>query len=184
MHPKYPILILPGLSSSGPNHWQTLWEQAHPQYRRVEQQDWFDPNPANWVANIERSIQACTEPPILVAHSLATIAICHWAQISLLKIRGAMLVAPADVESPNPHYDLLVAFRPIPLSPLPFPSLLIASTNDPYAKFERVQQFAQAWGSELQCIGAHGHINSDSGLGTWPQGQQILAEWISRQNSF
>jgi len=175
-----PILILPGLSSSGPEHWQTLWQQSHPEYTRVEQQDWFDPDPANWVRNIEIAVKACSEPPVLVAHSLATIAISYWAQSSHLRIRGAFLVAPADVESPNPHSELLTAFCPIPLKPLPFPSLVVASTNDPYASLERVQLFARSWGSSIQVVGAQGHINTASGLGEWAPGYKLFAQWLTQ----
>jgi predicted alpha/beta hydrolase family esterase len=178
--PNTPILILPGLSSSGPDHWQTLWERKHPEYVRVEQQDWFDPSPSNWVRNIESSVATCSEPPILVAHSLATIAVTYWAQSTLLPIRGAFLVAPADVESPNPHSELLKAFCPVPLKKMPFPSLIVASTNDPYASLERVKQFAQCWGSQILVVGALGHINTASGLGEWAPGHKILIDWVAQ----
>ena len=61
---------------------------------------------------------------------------------------------------------------------LPFPSTLVASTDDPYCTFERATQFADAWGSRLVNIGARGHINADSALGDWPAGQALLQELI------
>lgn len=179
------ILILPGLSSSGPTHWQSLWEAEHPEYRRVEQQDWFDPNPENWVRNIDMMVQQCHTPPVLVAHSLATIAISYWVRSKApswakgCPIRGAFLVAPADVESESPHRELLQAFCPVPLEPLPFKSIVIASSNDPYGSLERVTQFAKAWGSELVIAGALGHINANSNIGNWPQGQALFTDWLA-----
>lgn len=38
------VLILPGYLSSGPAHWQSLWEHENPGYRRVEQRDWDFPS--------------------------------------------------------------------------------------------------------------------------------------------
>jgi predicted alpha/beta hydrolase family esterase len=176
---KSQILILPGLSSSGPEHWQTHWEQENPDYIRVEQADWFDPDPKNWVATIERFVRQCDTPPILVAHSLATIAIVHWTQHTSCKVRGAFLVAPADVESPSPHTELLTAFIPIPRKELPFPSIIVASTNDPYCSLERVTQLARSWGSQMVIAGALGHINTQSNLGTWLQGKHIFHDWMA-----
>lgn len=174
------VLVLPGLSSSGPTHWQTLWEQDNPGWRRVEQQDWFDPDPMNWVRSIERYVSACSEPPVLVAHSLATVALAHWARLYNSKVRGAFLVAPADVESPNPHSHLLQAFCPIPRERLPFPCMVVASSNDPYGSLPRITQLAQDWGAELVVAGALGHINAASGMGAWEQGQELLRCFVAR----
>lgn len=154
-----------------------MWERQHPDYIRVEQKDWFDPDPQNWVTQIESYVIRCETAPILVAHSLATIAIAHWSLISKTPIRGAFLVAPADVETPGPHAELLKAFAPIPNKILPFPSIVIASTNDPYCTIERVTELAKSWGSQMVIAGALGHINSASGLGSWPQGHHIFTDW-------
>jgi len=35
----FSILILPGLNGSGPDHWHTHWEQAFPDFTRVQQAD-------------------------------------------------------------------------------------------------------------------------------------------------
>lgn len=174
-----PVLVLPGLSSSGPDHWQTLWESENPQFSRVEQQDWFDPDPGNWVRQIDASIALCKSPPVLIAHSLATIALAHWASKHSRPVYAAFLVAPADVESPSPHSELLQAFCPIPRGRLPFPSLVVASTNDPYGSLDRIRGLSSDWGSELVVAGALGHINANSGIGSWPEGQRIFRDWLS-----
>ena len=54
----------------------------------------------------------------------------------------------------------------------------MASHDDPYCSFARAQSFAAAWGSTLVDAGAAGHINADSGLGDWPQGQALLNKLI------
>jgi predicted alpha/beta hydrolase family esterase len=45
-----PLLILPGIRSSGPEHWQSLWGAKHPQFRRVQQRDWDHPERSEWVS--------------------------------------------------------------------------------------------------------------------------------------
>lgn len=65
-----------------------------------------------------------------------------------------------------------------PRRPLPFPSLVVASSDDPYAGIDFARSCARDWGSRLAEVGAHGHINSDSGLGDWPEGRALLAALI------
>jgi len=37
---NFSVLIHPGLNGSGPDHWHTHWEQAFPDFVRVQQADW------------------------------------------------------------------------------------------------------------------------------------------------
>lgn len=37
------ILIVPGYGNSGPEHWQSRWQQRIPSARRVEQKEWAKP---------------------------------------------------------------------------------------------------------------------------------------------
>ena len=62
----------------------------------------------------------------------------------------------------------------MPLQPLPFPSIVVASRDDRYVTMARAREFATAWGSELVDLGDAGHINSASGLGGWPAGYGLL----------
>ncbi|MEY2902606.1 MAG: hypothetical protein RLY89_1712 [Bacteroidota bacterium] len=167
-------LILPGLGNSGPAHWQTYFEQSAPNFKRVEQTEWDAPNCANWIDTIDRAVLAY-EPSnvVLIGHSLACCTIAHWANSYQRKIKGALLVAPSDIE--NPVYTFpSTGFAPIPLQTIPFKTLVVASDNDPWVSLERAQLFAKAWGSSLINIGAAGHINADSGYGKWEQGLQYL----------
>jgi hypothetical protein len=174
------VLVLAGLWNSGPQHWQTLWEHKHPGWQRVPHRDWFNPDRHEWVSELDGAIAAAEGgPPILVAHSLGCVMVAHWAASdSPLKVVGAFLVAPSDVEAPSYPADAS-SFKPMPLAKLPFPSIVVASSDDPYVSIERARQFAQAWGSRFVEIGAAGHINGDSGHGEWPEGEQLLADFCT-----
>ena len=40
------VLVIPGWNGSGAGHWQTLWEQKYPGFRRVVQHNWTRPSRA------------------------------------------------------------------------------------------------------------------------------------------
>lgn len=169
------VLIVPGLGSSGPAHWQTLWQELHG-YQRVEQRDWEAPVRAEWLAALDQVLRARGKPSVLVAHSLGCALVAHYAQqpSAAALVRAALLVAPADVDDPARTPECTRCFAPLPLRRLPFESLVVASANDPFCDPARARQFAEAWGADLEDIGDAGHINADSGLGAWPAGHRFL----------
>jgi uncharacterized protein len=169
------VLIIPGLGNSGPQHWQTLWEASQPDYRRVQQNDWEHPRCSDWTRNIDAAISSAESPVVLVAHSMGCIATVHWALSGGANrpVAAAFLVAPPDVEADTIPVGS-TGFAPCPLSRLPFKSLVVASTNDPFATLERAKLFAASWGSELIILESAGHINAASGYGPWPQGAKRL----------
>ena len=174
------VLTVAGLWNSGPLHWQTHWEAKYPSWHRVIQRDWETPRCAEWVETLTQAIAKCPRPPVLAAHSLGCALVAHWAALSTPKaIAGAFLVAPSDVEAPS-YPAGTSGFIPMPLTTLPFPTLVVASTNDPYVSPERVRAFASAWGSELISIGDAGHINGDAGYGPWPAGERLFLEFCNR----
>ena len=65
---------------------------------------------------------------------------------------------------------------PTPRTPLPFPSIVAASTNDPLGRFDRVSELAAGWGSRLADIGAVGHLNPAAGFGEWPRALDFIRE--------
>jgi predicted alpha/beta hydrolase family esterase len=168
------VLTVPGWTGSGPRHWQSLWERADPRrFRRVEQADWENPRLDDWVRTLDNVIARASGPVVLVAHSLGCIAVAHWAALHARPVAGALLVAPADVEradTPEP----IRPFAPVPLRPLPFRSILVASTDDEFVTMERAEHFARCWASELVSIGAAGHVHTAAGFGTWPRGERLL----------
>jgi uncharacterized protein len=171
-----PVLILPGYADSGPDHWQSHWERDDPACRRVVQDDWLEPQLDDWLATLDHYVDECAELPVLVAHSLACSLVARWAALPRPLAKGALLVAPADVDSPLRTPDEVRSFSPIALTRLPFPSIVVASRDDPFVSVERASQFAEAWGGRLVILEGAGHINADAGFGPWPEGRRLLAE--------
>ncbi len=164
------ILIVPGWRDSGPGHWQSLWAEQLPGAVRVSQDDWITPSRAAWVASIARTVLAQSEPVVVVAHSLGCIATVHLPPEAAGRISGALLVAPADPERRNALAD----FAPVPYQPLPYRSVLVASSNDPFCPVRLAGAYARAWGSEFVRMQNAGHINVESGFGQWPLGLALL----------
>jgi uncharacterized protein len=174
-------LIVPGLNNSGPDHWQSLWEARRDDCRRVDLGCWSEPDRRIWTERFDAGLAMTDGPVVLVAHSLGCLTIVWWAlgasHEGLARIRGALLVAPPDVDAADAH-PLLRRFAPAPVAPLPFPSILVASRNDRYATFDRLEALARGWGSRFVDAGHVGHINALSDLGDWPDGELLLEEMI------
>ncbi|MCG3782868.1 RBBP9/YdeN family alpha/beta hydrolase [Delftia acidovorans] len=164
------IIIVPGWRNSGPDHWQSLWAQQLPHAERVEQDDWLVPHRDPWVAALEQLVLSRPEPVVLAAHSLGCITAAHLGPEASARVRGALLVAPADPE----RRAQLADFAPVPYAPLPYRSVLVASSNDPYCPIRRAGAYARAWGSEFVRLQNAGHINVESGFGDWPLGLALL----------
>jgi predicted alpha/beta hydrolase family esterase len=175
------VLMIPGYGGSGPEHWQSLWEQTHPEYRRVMQRDWFQPDRDEWVAALDAAIAQAPHPVVLVAHSLGCLVVAHWAVRHQRPIRGALLVAPPDADDPDFAVDA-GGFAPVPLKPLPFASIVVASADDPYISLERADHFVSAWDSMYVPLETGGHINAAAGFGPWPLGEKLLALLCSEEH--
>lgn len=173
------FIHLPGIGNSGELHWHTRWENADPTIRRFAPMSWDEPNRTDWIAALERAVSASYTPPVLVAHSLACLLVAHWHQVSTLPIKAAFLVAVPDTASPV-FPSQAASFANAPCDRFRFPSLIVASTDDPYGSLPYVQKRANQWGSELKVIGAAGHINGESRLGDWPEGLAVLREFARR----
>jgi predicted alpha/beta hydrolase family esterase len=176
---RTPVLIVPGWGNSGPAHWQTLWQANEPDWERVMQRDWERPNAVDWLAAIDERVSECAAKPVLVGHSLGSIAIVKWAAIRKGKAAGAFLVAPVDVEASRCLPELR-PFAPIPGRSIPFPVHVVASHDDPYMTLARAAEFARRWGATFTDIGSAGHINTDSGHGAWPEGRALLEGLLAR----
>jgi predicted alpha/beta hydrolase family esterase len=164
------FIIVPGWRDSGPGHWQSLWAERLDDAVRVQQDDWITPSRQAWVASIARTILLQTEPVVIVAHSLGCIATTHLPADAAARIQGALLVAPADPE----RRSILSDFAPVPARKLPYRSVIVASSNDPYCPVRLAGAYARAWGSEFVRIQNGGHINIESGHGEWPLGAALL----------
>jgi predicted alpha/beta hydrolase family esterase len=168
------VLTLPGWQGSGPAHWQTLWQERYGD-RRVEQHDWLHPRRGDWMARLEDVLLGEPAPVWLAAHSLGCHLVTAWAAHSAhtARVRGALLVAPPDVERADMP-AALHGWRPIVSHRLPFPATVVASSDDSYCSLERAASMAQNWGARWAPLGPYGHVNAESGLGAWPEGRALL----------
>ena len=184
------ILIVPGLRDHVEQHWQTLLAKELPCSVTVPP---LEENKLSCQARldaIDQALQGIEGPVLIVAHSAGCMMVAHWAQrqnnAHLGQILGAVLAAPADVETQMPAgyptKDMLAAngWAPIPRQPLPFPSVLAASSNDPLTALERARRFAQDWGSELVELGPVGHLNPASGHGPWPMAAKLIHDLLAQ----
>lgn len=180
------VLIVPGLDGSGPDHWQTFWERRLARCERVQMGDWAYPDRSKWIRRLDQEIRIAVAPVLIAAHSLGSVTVAWWAKErwslgNQQRIIGALLVAPPDVERADAP-ERIGSFSPLPREPLPFPSLLVASRNDPYMSFETSSRIAAMWGSSLIDAGAIGHINAASGIGEWIDGVRLLASLVPDQD--
>ncbi len=176
------VLTLPGWMGSGPEHWQTSWERNYGCVR-VEQSDWDHPTRTQWMAALDAQLSALDDEVVFVAHSLGCALVAHWASAMadaperLGQVRGALLVAPPDVERASAP-EAIRGFAPIPLHPLQIPAIVVVSTSDPFCGFMRSGLLATHWGAHFVNIGNAGHINAESGLGDWAEGWALLQRWL------
>jgi predicted alpha/beta hydrolase family esterase len=176
------VLIVPGLRDRVPKHWQTLLAARMPRAVMVEPMGRENVDLGCRLDAIEVAANAIRGPLILVGHSAGCIAITHWAGRTNRPVAGALLAAPADLETPMPAgYPTMDAlgkggWLPVPRQPLPFPSIVGASLDDPLARFGRISGLSTAWGSRLVNLGNVGHLNPASGYGDWPRADELIAE--------
>lgn len=173
------ILLVPGLNDSGPDHWQTHWQRQLGDCARVDLGTWDDPNRNAWVNKLNLAIHRAGRPVILVAHSLGCHAVAWWNEYERPTadgpVQGALLVAPPEVEDKAVD-GRMARFAPVMRTAFPFPSIVAASRDDPYIRFERARRLARIWKSRFVDAGWLGHINGESDVRDWPFGQFLLRQ--------
>jgi uncharacterized protein len=169
--------IVPGLGNSGEEHWQTYFETKGDNFIRINQQEWDMPNCEDWIKTIDAAlVNVDLSTVVLIGHSLGCTTIAHWAKHYGKIIKGALLVAPSDVDALGYNFPT-IGFSPIPSEKILFKTIVVASTNDEWVSLERAQYFANNWGSECINIGEAGHINTAAGFGKWEKGLTLLAKF-------
>ena len=168
------IIIVPGWRDSGPGHWQSLWADSLPGAQRVVQDDWVSPNRQAWVGALAQLILQVPGPVVVVAHSLGCMTVAHLPPVASARIQGALLVAPADPK----RRGVLADFAPVPYQRLPYESILVASSNDPFCPVRTAGAYARAWGSQFVRLQDAGHINVEAGFGPWPLGLALLQSLV------
>lgn len=173
--------ILPGLNGSGEGHWQSFWERENATARTIVQDDWTCPRLTVWQERLDQALEA-SDGVWIVAHSLGCILAANLAdRPAARKVRGALLVAPCDLERVEELHPCIVNFGEMPTGALPFPSMIVASRNDPYMSVDTARRCANLWGSQFADMGNAGHINILSGHGRWPLGYQLLNSVKARE---
>ncbi|MEV8596157.1 alpha/beta hydrolase [Streptomyces sp. NPDC052012] len=180
------VVIVPGLRDHVENHWQTLLaarlSEAGRTIRTVPPVTQNQLSRGARVAALAKVVSEITGPVVLVAHSAGVITTVHWSQETEAQVQGALLVTPPDFESPLPEgyptAEVLAenGWTPVPRSPLPYPSIVAASSNDPLAALDRVADLARDWSGRLVELGEVGHLNPASGHGPWPEAEELLRE--------
>ncbi|MFC3627042.1 RBBP9/YdeN family alpha/beta hydrolase [Vogesella amnigena] len=173
----FDYIIQPGWNNSLPEHWQSHWQQLLGA-RRVGNHEWHAPQLADWLQGLDAALGAASKPVIVIAHSLGCATVAHYAARHGRQLAGALLVAPADVERASAPAQLQ-PFAPLPDAALPFPSLVVASDNDPFSLPLRSVRMATRWHSRLYWLRDAGHINVASGHRQWEQGLVYLRELIA-----
>jgi len=167
-------LNIPGLGNSGPEHWQTYFQNSGDNFFRIEQQEWDAPACEEWIETIDNKVAEFNNATVvLIGHSLGCLTIAHWIKKYKRQIKGALLVAPSDLEAPQYIFPA-TGFAPIPLDRISFKTIVVASSNDIWVSVDRAKFFAEKWGSEFINIGNAGHINTISGHTNWDEGMRIL----------
>ncbi|MBB3084443.1 RBBP9/YdeN family alpha/beta hydrolase [Geodermatophilus sabuli] len=177
------VVVVPGLRGHVEDHWQTRLAASLPGARTVPPLGRSEPSLRARIRLLEWIVADVDGPVVLVAHSAGVLATVHWAaSYTGAKVVGALLATPPAFATPlPPEYPSVSQLRdhgwlPIPRRPLPFPSILAVSTDDPLGNPVRVRALASAWGSRIHSLGAVGHLNPASGFGDWPGATSLIAE--------
>ncbi len=167
---RFQTIFVPDWHGAGPGHWQRLWADQQPDALRLVREDETVPRRHDWLAALEALVLSSDAPVLLVAHGLGCIAVAHLSTAAAARIHGALLVAPSDPE----RRAQLSSFAPVPYAPLPYRSVLVASSNDPACPVRLAGAYGRAWGSEFVRMQNAGHVDTDSGYGAWPLGQALF----------
>lgn len=177
------LVLVPGLRGPVEDHWQTRLAATTPGTRMVRPLGRSEPSLRARVLLLDRAVEDVDGPAVLVAHSAGALVAVHWAaSYRGSKVVGALLATPPALAAELPsEYPSIRALRdhgwlPIPRRPLPFPSILAASTDDPLGNPVRLRALARAWGSRWHSLGAVGHLNPASGHGHWPAARELVRE--------
>jgi predicted alpha/beta hydrolase family esterase len=182
-----PIVIIPGWSGSGPDHWQSwLIEQLRDADREVHQPELPDldlPDLAGWRNALRTSLIGLPADGYdVVAHSLGAVLWLHHVADPQGSPRPARV---ALVSPPSPRTDIaeLSGFFPPPLDIDAVRggadgTVLVGGSADPYLP----EGIAAAYGVPLKMattiIADAGHISESDGHGPWP----AVLDWCRRDN--
>jgi serine hydrolase len=167
-------ITVPGWSSSGPGHWQTRLEETYEGFLRVLQDDWDTVERDRWVARLDQAVQSAEEEVFLIGHSCGSVTIAQWAATHHdRRVVGALLVAPADVESDSAP-QAIRAQAPLPAVGLGMRTHVVISDNDPLLSLDRGLALAEQWGSSVEVIAKARHFATADGFGQWDYATTLI----------
>jgi len=165
------VLLLHGWGGSDFPHWQSwLAGELARDYGCVnflKFSDFNQPKLDIWLQELQLSLQEFS-PDIVICHSLANTLWFHLCNLhqELSNIDKLYLVAPPSMQC---NIEELKEFFPVqaPHNLFAKETLLITSTNDPYMTNSEAKELQKTLNIPMKIIQNGGHINADSGYGTW-----------------
>lgn len=161
------LLTVPGLYGSGEAHWQSWLERQFSKARRVQQDNWEQPELGAWSDAVRAALEDTNSPCVLAAHSFGCLATVHALRRHWENVAGVLLVAPASPAK----FDI---GRALEYRRLPVPSIVVSSENDPWITLGEARTLASAWGSAFINLGHAGHVNAAAGFGPWPRAKFLV----------
>jgi uncharacterized protein len=173
----FDILIVPRRGGANEGDWSSRWRAKLSTARFAGPADPHERSPEIWSEAIAAAARETVRPILFVGHGDGAAAIVHAApSLTGADVRGAVLVAPPDPAA----LERLGGGWPVHRRRLPWPSLVVASQNDPEGAFVSVSALAADWGAELIDAGLAGQIDEASGHGPWPEGLMRLAGFLRK----
>ena len=180
------VVLVPGLRGHVEDHWQTRLAARLPGAWMVPPLGRTEPDLQVRIRLLDHIVEDVDGPVVLVAHSAGVLATVHWAATwTGTKVVGALLATPPAFAAPlPPEYPSIAelpdhGWLPIPRRPLPFPSIVASSDDDPLGNPLRLRAMANSWGSRFHSLGAVGHLNPASGFGDWPEAEELIDELVA-----
>lgn len=173
------FVIVPGIGNSDSGHWQSIWQATWGgAASRIAPRSWTEPDLDNWCEAIDREVRA-EKDVVVVAHSLGCLAATHWIATEMREpILGVLLVSPPDRYADS--FPVAAStFVGAAERPVDVPGLIVCSDDDPYCTLTAAKEIARHWELPTVSAGMLGHLNSDSGVGEWIQGQTVLSVFLA-----
>jgi predicted alpha/beta hydrolase family esterase len=171
-------IFLAGIANSGDGHWQRAWHERLADSIWLEHKEWHAPNRDEWVKELQACLWKLHGSVVVVAHSLGCLLVAEWSRNHEdPSLAGAFLVAVPDPDGPAFPAEVR-GFKDPTVTKLPFPSMVVASQDDPYGSIDFARGMAETWGAEFVDVGAKGHINATSGVGDWDDGWELFQAFM------
>jgi predicted alpha/beta hydrolase family esterase len=140
------ILAVPGDPFFGPA--RAIAERGG--HSLVELGMWDAPHRNTWVNKLNLAIHRAGKPVVLVADKFACLAAIWWAEYEQPSyghpVIGALLISPPDVDRPGSD-ERLARFGACPRQALPFPTYLIAGSNESPELKHSYRRLSVEWGA-------------------------------------